>query len=539
MPLRTPGRSGAATPRRERAVRGDGGMGRGAARPQARTGWRVLLLLACGWLGACGLPSLEGHSTSHALPLDAARATRLGQALAPAAVAHPGHSGIYPLSDPLEAFAARALLMRAAQRTLDVQYYIWHGDTTGALLVQELLAAAGRGVRVRLLLDDVGTSGLDAQWRALDHHAHIEVRLFNPMAVRRPKALGYVTDFARANRRMHNKSLTADNQATVIGGRNIGDEYFGATDGVLFTDLDVLAVGAIVPEVSEDFDRYWASESSYPVSALLRSKGPPPADTEPPPPGTQRYQRAVAATPFLQQLLQGQLPLAWSPVRMVSDDPAKGLNRAAPEGLLVTQLAPIIGTPQRTLDLVSPYFVPTRAGVDAFVQLRQRGIRVRVLTNSLQATDVAVVHAGYARWRRALLAAGVELFEMRPDPAAPAEHAPGPFGSSGASLHAKTFAIDAQQVFVGSFNFDPRSAHLNTELGFVIDSPQLAAQVADAFSLQIPQRSYRVLLDTHGQLEWHAGAGDQASVYRSEPGSHWLERLWMRLLMLLPIEWLL
>ncbi|RIX71300.1 phospholipase D-like domain-containing protein, partial [Acidovorax cavernicola] len=230
---------------------------------------RILLLAACCGLTACGLPPLEGRTTSSALPASAAAQTPLGQALAPQAAAHAGLSGIYALSDPLEAFAARALLMRAAQQTLDVQYYIWHDDTTGALLARELLAAAGRGVRVRLLLDDVGTSGLDAQWSALDQHPQIEVRLFNPMAVRRPKALGYLTDFTRANRRMHNKSLTADNQATVIGGRNIGDEYFGATDGVLFADLDVLAVGAIVPEVSHDFDRYWASDSSYPVAALL------------------------------------------------------------------------------------------------------------------------------------------------------------------------------------------------------------------------------------------------------------------------------
>lgn len=504
----------------------------------------MLLLVACGWLGACSLPPLDHRSTSSALPPEAARETRLGQALAPLATAHPGHSGIYPLSDPLEAFAVRALLMRAAQRTLDVQYYIWRDDTTGALLIQELLAAAGRGVRVRLLLDDVGTSGLDAQWSALEQHPGIEVRLFNPMAVRRPKALGFLTDFARANRRMHNKSLTADNQATLIGGRNIGDEYFGATDGVLFADLDVLAVGAIVPQVSQDFDRYWASDSSYPVGPLLGAPRQRQALDErlaasAASAATQQYQQAIAAMPFLQQLQQGRLPLEWSAVHMVSDDPAKGLNRSAPEGLLVTQLAPIIGTPQHTVDLVSPYFVPTRAGVDAFVRLRERGIDVRVLTNSLQATDVAVVHAGYARWRRQLLAAGVALFEMRPDPAAPEHPGSGPFGSSGASLHAKTFAIDAQRVFVGSFNFDPRSAHLNTELGFLIDNPRLAAQVVEAFALRIPQRSYRVLLDAQGQLEWHAGVGDPPQVLRSEPDTHWLERVWLRFLMLLPIEWLL
>lgn len=517
----------------------------------ARNGWclrcRWWWLAACSVLSACGLPSLETRTTSAALPASAAQQTRLGQALAPRAAAQPQRSGIYALADPLEAFVTRALLMRAAQQTLDVQYYIWHDDTTGALLVQELLAAAGRGVRVRLLLDDVGTSGLDAQWSALDQHPLIEVRLFNPMAVRRPKALGYLIDFKRANRRMHNKSLTADNQATVIGGRNIGDEYFGATDGVLFTDLDVLAVGAIVPQVSQDFDRYWASDSAYPVARLLPAA---PAGQRQhldarlaqvaAAPATQSYLRAVAESAFVPQLLQGLLPLEWAPVRMVSDDPAKGLGRAPRSGLLLTQLAPVIGAPQRRLDLISPYFVPTQAGVAAFAQLRQRGVEVRVLTNSLQATDVAVVHAGYARWRRALLAEGVELYEMRlAAPEAGAPDAPGPFGSAGASLHAKTFAIDGQRVFIGSFNFDPRSAHLNTELGFVIDSPQLAGRVSAAFARHIPLLSWRVRLDAQGRLEWQAGAGQPATVYQTEPGSRWFERAWLRLLTWLPIEWLL
>ncbi len=509
---------------------------------------RLLALLACTLLTACSLPPLAGRTVSTALPVADAQLTRMGQALAPQIAAHPGLSGIHTLPDPLAAFAARVLLIRAAQRSLDVQYYIWRGDTTGALLIQELLAAADRGVRVRLLLDDVGTSGLDAHWRRLDQHPLIEVRLFNPMVLRRPKALGYVTDFARANRRMHNKSLTADNLATVVGGRNIGDEYFGATDGVLFADLDVLAVGAIVPQVSQDFDLYWASNSTYPVDALLPANHPAAsqrlqdelaqATTSP---AAQRYQQAVAQAPFMQQLLQGALPLEWSMVRMVSDDPAKGLGQAPPEGLLMAQLAEVIGQPARSVDLVSPYFVPTAAGVAAFAQLRAHGVEVRVLTNALEATDVAVVHAGYAKWRRALLEHGVVLYEMRRQASGGNEHphAPGPLGSSGSSLHAKTFAVDGQRIFVGSFNFDPRSAHLNTELGFVIESPALARQVSDAFALQIPRSSYRVLLDEQGRLEWHSGMEQPPTIYHQEPGTHWLERGWLRLLGWLPIEWLL
>src|SRR5690554_6888172 len=230
--------------------------------------WLLMALLGSLLLSGCSLPQ-QNIVPSRALPPEHAQATRLGQALAPAIAAHPGESGIYALPDPHDAFAARVLLARAAERTLDVQYYIWHGDMTGTLLLEELHAAADRGVRVRLLLDDNGTVGLDTELAALAQHPQIEVRLFNPFRVRKPKWIGFLTDFSRLNRRMHNKSFTADNSATIIGGRNIGDEYFGATSGVLFTDLDVLAVGPVVDAVSTDFDRYWASGSAYPVEQIL------------------------------------------------------------------------------------------------------------------------------------------------------------------------------------------------------------------------------------------------------------------------------
>src|SRR5690554_2683741 len=224
--------------------------------------------LMVGVLAGCSLPSLEERSTSQALSVEEARATTFGRLLAPQVQAHPGKSGIYSLADAHDAYAARVLLARSAEKTLDVQCYIWLNDVTGTLLMSELRQAADRGVRVRLLLDDNGTSGLDEQLAALHTHPNIEVRLFNPFVIRKPKAIGYITDFKRANRRMHNKSFTADNQATIIGGRNVGDEYFGA-GSMLFADLDVLAVGPVVDDVSSDFDLYWASESSYPVDLIL------------------------------------------------------------------------------------------------------------------------------------------------------------------------------------------------------------------------------------------------------------------------------
>ena len=230
----------------------------------------LLLCIAIGlaMLG-CQLPPLQGRTSSMSLTAAEIPLTRLGQAAAVEQAKHPELSGLYLLSDPHEAFAARVKLAQQAQKTLDVQYYIWRGDTTGTLLLEALHAAAERGVRVRLLLDDHGTNKMDSALAALDAHPNIEVRLFNPFVFRPFKLFGFVTDFSRANRRMHNKSFTADNAATILGGRNVGDEYFGATDGVLFADLDALAVGSVVPQVSQSFDDYWHSGSAYPLSDII------------------------------------------------------------------------------------------------------------------------------------------------------------------------------------------------------------------------------------------------------------------------------
>lgn len=507
------------------------------------------LLLCVALLAGCTRPSLAGRTQSAALDRTQAQTTQLGRALADNLATHPGLSGIYPLADPHAAFAARMYLADAAQRTLDVQYYIWRNDQTGTMLLEQLHEAADRGVRVRLLLDDHGiASSLDATLAALDAHPNIEVRLFNPFVVRRPKSIGFVTDFARANRRMHNKSFTADSSATIIGGRNIGDEYFGATDGVVFSDLDVLAVGPAASDVAHDFDRYWSSESAYPVDRILphasvdalfdlASK----AQLIERDPAARAYAEAIRDLPIAQQLPSGTLPFEWAKTRMISDDPAKGLNQAPGETLVLNQMRDILGEPGKELDLVSPYFVPTQAGVQYFTRLAARGVTVRVLTNALEATDVAAVHSGYAKRRVALLEGGVELYELRRRPGADnekEEHA-GLFGSSGSSLHAKTFSVDAERVFVGSFNFDPRSAHLNTELGFVIDSPVLAAKIAATFETVVPQVAYTVRLDDKGKVYWLERNGDREIRYDKEPNTGWFGRLGVWFMSVLPIESLL
>jgi putative cardiolipin synthase len=504
----------------------------------------LILALAAGLLilqRCTRLPPL-GHRTVSTAAHDTA-ATRLGRAITPLLSAHPGLSGVYPLRDAREAFAARYRLAERAERTLDVQYYIWRNDLSGMLLGKALYDAAERGVRVRLLLDDNNTSGLDTILAALDSHPRIEVRLFNPFVLRRRRALAYLTDFSRLNRRMHNKSFTADNQATIVGGRNIGDEYFGATDGVLFTDLDVIAVGPVVREVSSDFDRYWASPSAYPAERVLApvdstSLAELAADASriEADPAAVAYRTSLRETQFIKDLEAGMLPIEWAAAHMISDDPAKGLGRARSDDLLVAKMRAIFGTPARQVDLVSPYFVPGASGVDLLTGWAKKGVKVRILTNALEATDVAAVHAGYARRRKPLLAGGVALYELRAWGNRERGDT-GPFGSSASSLHAKTFAVDRARLFVGSFNFDPRSADLNTEMGFVIESPRLAERMASVFDTDVPANAYEVGLA--GNLYWIERHNGIVNRYEKEPGTSAWQRGRVSLLSLFPIEWLL
>jgi len=427
-----------------------------------------------------------------------------------------------------------------------VQYYIWHGDTTGMLLLRALREAAARGVRVRLLIDDNGARGIDAELVALDSEPNIEVRLFNPFVNRRFKKAGYLYDFRRLNRRMHNKSFTADGQATVAGGRNVGDEYFGATTGALKVDLDVMLVGPVVDAVSTSFDAFWASDSAYPVSRIAGSVSKLRRAnklatimraTESQAAGT--YLEAIENSNLLQALTQGSSELLWQEVRMVVDDPAKGLAYQEGEQLLSNQLDNIFVPPTKSLMLVSPYFVPGKEGTDTFIALAEQGIDVRILTNSLDATDVTPVHAGYAKRRRALLEAGVRLFEMKRTSEERTRHASaGPFGSSASSLHAKTFAADGARAFVGSFNLDPRSVHLNTELGFVIESPELAQMIESAFAHDVPRHAYEVILDD-GELRWLEMIDGQVVRLDNEPNSTWFRQAKVTFFSWLPVEWLL
>lgn len=504
----------------------------------------ALILLS----GCVSLPPQEGRSESFALTHTSA--TPLATAIAPLAAAHPGKTGIHPLPNPNDAFAARMLLAAAARRSLDAQYYIWHADETGLMLLEALREAARRGVRVRLLVDDQNTKDTQDVFLALGGEPNLEIRLYNPFAQRKMRAAGYLTDFERLNRRMHNKSFTADNQAAVVGGRNIGNEYFAAGHEVPFIDLDVLALGAAVPQVSAEFDLYWNSASAYPSVPLL---GAPPADAAAAldarfaaaraSPEAQAYIEAVRTAPLVRDLLDRSLALEWTNARLVRDDPAKTLDREArTDVLLLTQLLAGAEGPKSSFDLVSPYFVPGERGTAALTALAQRGVRVRVLTNSLTGTDVAVVHSGYAKRRCALARAGVKLYELKPSPgvAAKRKHDDDDKGGSKASLHAKTFAADGERIFVGSFNFDPRSALLNTEMGLVVSSPALARQLRRVFDEAVPANAYEVRpREGDACVEWIERTASGEVRHETEPGASWGRRAWLSFLMALPLDWML
>ena len=500
----------------------------------------ALLLSACQ-----SLPDLSERSVS--TYIDPANAPRIEAALPenrPSEIPA-GQSGVYLLADPHDAFAARAVLIEHADHTLDIAYYIWHNDVSGKMLFQMLQQAARRGVRVRLLLDDNNTRGMDNVLAALDAEANIEIRLFNPFLHRRFRALGYLTDFPRLNRRMHNKSLTADNRYTIVGGRNIGDEYFNVSTETGFADLDVLARGPVVTDVSRDFDRYWASASSYPFAAIAKR-----ADAEK---GrlklkqSRKQDAAVRASylddlntaPLAAAVAAGSIPWLYTDAQLVSDDPAKGLDRSREKPSVADKLLTTLGRPQHDLFIVSPYFVPSKWGMDALRELRKQGVGVTVLTNSLRATDVAAVHSGYARYRKDLLKAGVELYEVKPDFAPPKARDKGLTGSTATSLHAKTFVADSSRVFIGSFNLDPRSARLNTEMGIVLDSSEIAGGMRQELAQMAPQYAYKVVLDRRRKrLRWQ-DPDQPGTLLKKEPDAGLWKRLLNRFLSLLPIEPLL
>jgi putative cardiolipin synthase len=469
--------------------------------------------------------------------------TRLGQFFGPAADEHPGLSGFSLLSQGREAFIARLALADLAERSLDMQYYSWDGDTTGRIIVDSVMKAADRGVRVRLLVDDPFYKDSDSVKACLDAHPNIEIRLFNPLTNRRWSILDFIFDFRRVNRRMHNKLMVADNAAAIVGGRNIGDIYYGVNTIANYRDLDVLAVGPVVRDLSGVFDRYWNNLSTVPIAAIVqRAHGA--ADLD----GIRvRLREAIAAADYpypidqdLEELAAQSAGLrdnlAWAHGQIVADDP-ESVAAGKDSDDVIEFIRGRIAKLKEELLVESPYFV-LPAGAQATVKaLHERNVRVRVLTNSLASNDMLPAHSGYAKTRRRLLENGMELYELRPDTDA---FRPGwslLSGRSPAALHTKAMAFDGEAVFIGSFNLDPRSAVINTEAGLYIESTELAERLTGYMATGVvPANSYRVLLDPNGEIVWETVKDGKTVRYQDEPETGFRRRLIAALWKLLPID---
>ncbi|MFP3568924.1 phospholipase D family protein [Paraburkholderia sp. SIMBA_030] len=481
-----------------------------------------LLCCATAFLSACASrppATAFDRPISHALP--ATETTPLRTALAPLERTHPNQSGFRVLSNGTDALQMRIALARAATRTLDMQYYVANEDTTGKLLLGAALYAADHGVRVRMLVDDLNFKDIDRVMAGLNSHDNIEIRVFNPFGSAQEdvfeRTANLFTRIGHFTRRMHNKAMTADNQVSIVGGRNLGDEYFSASNTLQFRDIDVLAAGPITADISASFDDYWNSSLAYPLRVLNKQKFDA-KELDATRDELRQHWRTYAdpynakplnATPLASQIARNQLGLTWAPAEFKADVPEK-IEHPSPDYVSppMKRLAELMQDAHKDFLIVSPYFVPHEAGVKAAGQLTRRGVRVAVLTNSLAATDAVAVQAGYSPFRIPLLQQGVELYEFKPQQNTP-EAGSGIGGSrSRASLHAKTYVIDRRILVIGSMNLDPRSAHLNTELALVIHSPPLAEQVAHIFDNSIaPEASYRVTLADDAQLAYLRSIG--------------------------------
>lgn len=477
---------------------------------------------------------------SHAMAVQA-DATELDRELAPLLAEHPGKTGALLVNDGVDAFAARALSAQKAGRSLDLQYYIWHDDLTGRLLGREAWRAAERGVRVRMLLDDMNAEGMDSKLLLLDSHPNIELRLYNPFRNRSGPAriLELIQRIFSVNHRMHNKAWIADGRVAVVGGRNIGVEYFGAGGEVNFRDLDVVLFGPAVAETSAMFDRYWNSAAAVPLAGLSRAPAgafddiADAIETEAKSADAQRYLQRVTASPTVQDYAGKRLEPFWSDrIHLVADPPLKWEADSRNEWL-VHKIERDLSAANAKVLLISPYFVPgpdVTAGMNGLVK---KGVTVGVVTNSLAANDVAAVYGAYKPYRDALIGGGVHVYELR----AQGHPESSLFGSSGASLHTKAYSVDDARGFIGSFNLDARSAYLNTEMGVLFDDADLAKAVRDEYlRLSGPELSYWMHLDKSGKPRWLDRAAKPPSLVSTEPDTDTWQRISATAISWLPVE---
>ena len=460
-----------------------------------------------------------------------------------------GLTAYLALDDAFSSIASRLHLINKAKYNIDLQYYIWENDSIGHLMLAELLKAADRGVKVRLLIDDQNGTKLDATLKQLAAHPNFEIKLFNPYKFRKLRVIDYAFRLKHINHRMHNKLIIADGAIAVTGGRNISREYFDASDNFQFTDMDILFYGTAVQHANDVFHEFWNDNLSYSVPQLLGN-----GNQEQLSKLRQYYELTALQKDQLKkriELAEKQInkhlkdrPINWAKAHFIADSPNKIRGAATHNQLIYSQMLNIMGEPKQHLELVSAYFVPTRKGTDYLVNLSKNDVRIRILTNSFLANDVAVVHAFYQKYRHDLLQNGIKLYEFKPyiernkrtwyevvtGNVIPAK------GKNTSSLHAKFFDIDGM-VFIGSFNFDPRSANLNSEVGLVVESDVLQKYISKSLDQYLPQIAYELKLNKQGEIIWLDQHKDGSIVeYKHDPETSKFQRFAMQAVSYLPIE---
>lgn len=515
------------------------------------SGFLIIILLIM-LAGCSSVPVASQHPQIPSYALPQSEKTSLGDALKDGVDAHSGQSGFQVLATGSESFAMRLALIRAAEKTLDLQYFSINDDTTSNLLLEALLQAAQRGVRIRFLLDDFNFEAVDETFSVLDGFKNLEIRVFNPITTRDHGLLTTIilraTDLKTRNHRMHNKALIGDNQMAIIGGRNLGDEYFEENTDVTFRDIDILAAGPITAAISRSFDQYWNSKDAVPVGQLreLEIKTEKAAQIRNALAGhweqvrsTEKGSKLLRHT-LAERLRAADVKLTWAQAELLADSPQKvDKDRDAVISPPLMRLDFMLDRAKHEFIAISPYFVPRETGTNWLAGLAGRGMQVKILTNSLASTDVVAVHTGYRRYREALVRSGVQLYELKPiGGKRPNQRLIGREAPARASLHAKLYVIDRSQVMIGSFNLDPRSIELNTEITLLIYSRDVAAQVLKMFDeVTSPVTSCRLAIaPENGKLVWITQENDRFVQFYQDPYSGFWRHIQTDFMSLLPIE---
>ncbi len=513
--------------------------------PMTRNLQTIFIVVCLSILTSCDNIDFDYPRDASTVPSDSTH-TYLGRRFTELVESKPvEQSGFSPLEDGIDALAVRLALAKDAELTIDTQYYLIKRDLTSQAFIDALLKAADRGVRVRLLVDDIFTKGYDIGMAALDSHPNFEIRIFNPFA---RGAIGRIwsglTDFGRINRRMHTKSFTVDNQVTIVGGRNIADEYFGAREDARFDDVDVVGIGPVVIEVSEMFDSFWNHETAIPLPAFAEMPDDPAAELEQLRirlrAARERFNDSKYMAAVSQQIHKideiDNSAFEWAPYELVYDSPDKGVNAKVGEiKTIKSSLKESLQSAEKEIIILSPYFVPQKNGVEQISEIKARGVDITIITNSLATNNHVSVHGGYAPSRKPLLKNGVRIFEARPDADVLGSEITAASDAK-STLHTKAYLVDRKEVFIGSFNFDPRSADLNTESGVIIRSQKIADWFSMRISSTLPTHTYELFLNDNNELRWRAYEEGQEVIFENEPETTWWQRFQAGFLGLMPIR---